>query len=63
MGPLAKMESNGGREQNGAEASDELSLGLVEIEVSAENPNRKYSKELDIQVEPGENSGLEIGIS
>nr|XP_010958252.1 PREDICTED: bone morphogenetic protein 8B [Camelus bactrianus] len=43
------MESNGGREQNGAEASDELSLGLVEIEVSAENPNRKYSKELDIQ--------------
>ena len=28
-----------------------------------ETPNGKYSTELDIQVEPRENSGREIGIS
>lgn len=31
--------------------------------MSMENPNGKYRKELDIHVEPRENSGLEIGIS
>lgn len=29
--------------------------------MSSENPNGKYSKELDIQVEPRLHSGLEIG--
>lgn len=37
------------------QASDEFPLELVEIDLSAENPNGRYCMELDIQVGPGEN--------
>lgn len=49
------------KSSSGLRAEDEFSLGLVEIEVSVGNPNGKYSEELGIQVEPRENSGLEVG--
>lgn len=39
--PLAKMEGTGGRAGFGLGAEDEFTLGLVEIEVSAEKPNGK----------------------
>lgn len=38
-------------------------MGAVEIKASAENPKGKYIEELGSQVEPRDNSGLEIGIS
>lgn len=37
------------------QASDEFPLDLVEIDLSAENPNGRYCMELDTQVGPGEN--------
>lgn len=52
-----------GESRSGPRAEDEFSLGVVEFEVPAENPNGKYSEDLGIQVAPRENSGLEIGIS
>lgn len=51
------------KSRSGLRAEDEFSLGVVELEVSVKNPNGEYSEELGIQVEPRENSGLEIGIS
>lgn len=50
------------KSRNGSRAENKFSLGL-EPKVPTESPNGKYSEELDIQVEPRENSGLEIGIS
>lgn len=60
--PLTKMGSTE-ESRSGLRVEDEFSLGVVELEVPAENPNGKYSEELGIPFAPRENSGLEIGIS